>query len=108
VCVALLRFSLQCFKRAFAGGLSRAVDLYNAVTGTWTTAQLSVARASLAAASVGNVVMFAGGQSSSSASLCRGARWGDGGWGDGYMCVFPITLAGNLSVSHVSKYRSSF
>ena len=38
--------------------------------GTWSTAQLSVARSSLAAASVGNVAVFAGG----GALLCRG--WG--------------------------------
>jgi len=40
---------------------SNAVDLYNSATGTWTTARLSVARAILAAASVGDVVVFAGG-----------------------------------------------
>ena len=40
--------------------------------GSWSTAQLSVARASLAAASVGNVALFAGGyKSTGSALLCR-------------------------------------
>jgi hypothetical protein len=38
--------------------------------GTWSTAQLSVARASLAATSVGNVALFAGG-STGGALLCR-------------------------------------
>ena len=40
------------------GGRSNAVDLYNYI---WSTAQLSVARDSLAATSVGNVAIFAGG-----------------------------------------------
>ena len=40
---------------------SNAVDLYNGASGTWSTAQLSVARNSLAATSVGNVAIFAGG-----------------------------------------------
>ncbi len=44
-----------------AGGVSSAVDLYNSASGTWSTAQLSVARTSIAAISVGNVAIFAGG-----------------------------------------------
>jgi hypothetical protein len=47
-----------------AGGGSNAVDLYNYTSGTWSTAQLSVARLHLAATSVGNVAIFAGGDSS--------------------------------------------
>ena len=48
--------------RATAGGASNnAVDVYNGATGAWSTAQLSVARYWLAAASVGNVALFAGG-----------------------------------------------
>ena len=43
------------------GGRSNAVDLYNSASGTWSTAQLSVARRYLAATSVGNVAIFAGG-----------------------------------------------
>ena len=43
------------------GALSGDVDLYNVDTGAWTTARLSVARYNLAAASVGNVAVFAGG-----------------------------------------------
>ena len=42
-------------------GGSNAVDLYNSASGTWSTAQLSVGRYSLAATSVGNVAIFAGG-----------------------------------------------
>jgi hypothetical protein len=44
-----------------AGGYSIAVDLYNGASGTWSTAQLSAARVYLAATSVGNVAIFAGG-----------------------------------------------
>ena len=40
---------------------SDVVDVYNSATGAWSTAQLSVARCGIAAASVGNVVLFAGG-----------------------------------------------
>jgi hypothetical protein len=47
--------------RVTAGVESNAVDLYNSATGAWSTAQLSVAHALLAAASVGNVAIFAGG-----------------------------------------------
>ena len=61
----------HCLKQAIAGGISDAVDVYNSATGAWSTAQLSVARVSLAATSLGNVAMFAGGQTSSSALSCR-------------------------------------
>jgi hypothetical protein len=53
--------------RATAGGTSNAdaysnaVDVYNSATGAWSTAQLSVARIELVAASVWNVAIFAGG-----------------------------------------------
>ena len=47
-----------------AGGASDAVDVYNSTTGTWSTARLSVARHSLAATSVGNLSLFAGGEKS--------------------------------------------
>jgi hypothetical protein len=50
--------------RVTAGGLvsgSNAVDLYNSASGTWSTANLSVARFDLAATSVGNVAILAGG-----------------------------------------------
>ncbi len=43
------------------GGGSNAVDMYNSASGTWSTAQLSVARWGLAATSVRNVAIFAGG-----------------------------------------------
>jgi hypothetical protein len=46
---------------AGGSGRSNAVDLYNYTSGTWSTAQLSVARHALAATSVGNMAIFAGG-----------------------------------------------
>jgi hypothetical protein len=48
-----------------AGDYSNAVDLYNITSGTWSTAQLSLARFNLAATSVGNMAIFAGGEAGS-------------------------------------------
>jgi hypothetical protein len=48
----------------FAGnGYSNAVDIFNVISGQWTTASLSVARSSLAATSLPNqgLAIFAGG-----------------------------------------------
>ncbi len=56
--------------RVTADAFSNIVDVYNGASGAWSTAQLSVARDFLAAASVGNVALFAGGQDIS-ALLCR-------------------------------------
>jgi hypothetical protein len=52
------------FGNTLPGGpsYSDAVDVYNSVTGVWSTARLSVARGYLAGASVGNVALFAGGE----------------------------------------------
>ena len=61
--------------RATAGSYSDAVDLYNSATGAWSTAQLSVARFGLAAASVGNVAIFAGGEAGSVLLLIEGGLW---------------------------------
>ena len=49
--------------RVTAGSIvaSNAVNLYNYTSGTWSTAQLSVARDRLSATSVGNLAIFAGG-----------------------------------------------
>jgi hypothetical protein len=55
--------------RFTAGEWSNAVDLYNSASGTWSRAQLNEARPSLAATSVGNVAIFAGGNTDS-CSLC--------------------------------------
>ena len=55
-------------KVLFAGGsnydwvdVTSRVDIYNATTNTWSTAELSVARHDLAAVTLGNKVFFAGG-----------------------------------------------
>ncbi len=71
----LQRFSCDCWlsltlATADASTIFDAVDVYNSATGAWSTAQLSVGRYALAAASVGNVALFAGG-STSSAFSCR-------------------------------------
>jgi hypothetical protein len=60
---------------AAAGGYSNAVDLYNSASGTWSTVQLSVGRSDLAATSVGNVAIFAGGYAGMfRVALCQGVR----------------------------------
>jgi hypothetical protein len=61
-CTVTEFFSHVC---ATAVGVFKDVDVYNSAIGAWSTAQLSVARFKLAAASVGNVAMFAGGLTSS-------------------------------------------
>ena len=69
----LVLFVLKQIMMTDAGGLSsNAVDLYNSASGTWSTAQLSVARLSPAATSVGNVAIFAGGLGKCSFALCYG------------------------------------
>ena len=69
VCVLSVFCAFNCLMRTTAdGGRSDDVDLYNSESGAWSTAQLSVARVDLTAASVGNVALFAGG--SEGAFLC--------------------------------------
>ncbi len=63
-----------CLMRSTAGAHYRVVDVYNGNTGAWSTAQLSVARSYFAAASVGNLALFAGG-SDGSALLRQGCVW---------------------------------
>ena len=58
------------------------VDLYNSALGTWSTAQLSVARMWIAATSVGNVAIFAGGDGGN----CSFALY-DGGFASDLLCV---------------------
>ena len=76
-CSVALQFALQPLLSlilATADGnlsVSKAVDLFNSATGAWTTAQLSVARTALAAASVGSVALFAGGAIYGSALMCK-------------------------------------
>ena len=54
------------------GEISKVVDLYNSETGAWSTAQLSVARTRLAATSVGNAAIFAGGWTGGALPLIEG------------------------------------
>jgi hypothetical protein len=61
--------------RATAGDPSNVVDLYNSATGAWSTAQLSVARYDLAATSVWNVAIFAGGQMMGVLMRIEGKLW---------------------------------
>jgi hypothetical protein len=85
--VALWQLSCSLMNAiAGVGGIhTDAVDLYNGATRAWSTARLSVARAGLAAASVGNVALFAGGISQSTL-VCRK---GGGGWrGGAGLCGF--------------------
>jgi len=63
------RRALRCWGRMLmrcagaGGGVSNAVDIFNATSGRWTTAALSVARGGLAATSLPNqgLAVFAGG-----------------------------------------------
>jgi hypothetical protein len=48
---------------AVDGSRSNVVDLYNSASGKWSTAQLTVARTYISATSVGNLAIFAGGDS---------------------------------------------
>jgi hypothetical protein len=44
--------------------LSSQVDIYHAATGQWSIASLSLARSYISATTVGNLALFAGGQTS--------------------------------------------
>ena len=70
--VALLIACASLMPCAAAGsGYSNVVDIFNVASGAWTTAALSVARAFLAATSLPNLAIFAGGQSTCSyADFC--------------------------------------
>jgi hypothetical protein len=85
-----------------------AVDLYNSVTGTWSTAQLSVARAQLAATSVGNMALFAGGVVTGGILLPQG--WGASGgqcrWLHARSMFACVALVGRYGLPpHVSTCR---
>ena len=70
---------------AGASGLAVTVDIFNATSGVWTTAALSVARFFLAATSLPNegLAIFSGGYSASyvlMSVIAGGGVWGGGGW----------------------------
>ena len=69
-CCCSVCLAIACSLMRATAGFLNTVDLYNGAAGTWSTAQLSVARNGMAAASVGNVALFAGGQITG-ALLCR-------------------------------------
>ena len=56
----------RLMKFTAGSGFTNAVDVYNSASGTWSTARLSVERNDIAATSVGNLAIFAGGQNSNS------------------------------------------
>jgi len=76
--------------------VSNLVDVYNGATGAWSTAQLSVARFLVAAASVGNVALFAGGRDASAFVV-----QGDGGGGEMVYCCVHVLF------SRVLRYYGS-
>jgi hypothetical protein len=85
-CGSVCPATASSLMRANAGG-SNVVDVYNSATGAWSTAQLSVGRIGLAAASVGSVALFAGGYTGI-ALLCR-----EGVAGVVYCCVRVLRFA---------------
>jgi hypothetical protein len=60
-CVKPERYYCCLHMHAVTGAIFDVVDSFNGDTGAWTTAQLSFARSSLAAASLGSISIFAGG-----------------------------------------------
>ena len=74
VCRALCDASLLC--AVDSGGASNAVDIFNAITGNWSTAVLSEARYYLAATSLPNqgLAIFAGGVGKSCDCFCDDCR----------------------------------
>ncbi len=91
--------------RATAGGpvVYNVVDVYNSATGAWSTAQLSVARGYLAAASVGNVALFAGGYGANGGLLCRqGGGWRCS-WLRGVDCLRVLQCCGSVCPAAASS-----
>jgi len=80
--------------------VSNVVDLYNSATGAWSTAQLSVARSEFAAASAGNVALFAGGFPNypTGALLCREGAGRGGLVVFVFACVLRFCACCNIAV----------
>ncbi len=75
-----------------------AVDIFNATSGVWTTAALSVPRAVFAATSLPNegLAIFAGGYSASDvlmSVIAGGGVWGGGGFVGGWTCAASAAVA---------------
>ncbi len=84
-CSSVRPATVSSLTRVTAGDLSNVVDVFNGETGEWSTAQHSVARQYPAAASVGNLALFAGGYGRG-ALLCR-----EGGGGV-FMVAFLLSV----------------
>ena len=74
-----------------SGNMVNTVDIFNATSGVWTTAALSVARFDLAATSLPNegLAIFAGGMGASyvlMSVVAGGGVWGGGGRVGGTTC----------------------
>jgi hypothetical protein len=91
--------------RSDAGSFSNSVvDIYNSVTGAWSTAVLSVARVFIEAASVGNVALFAGGYAGFALSNVVDAYNGSSGlWSTAQLSVARYGLAA-ASVGNVALF----
>ena len=91
--------------RSAAGrAASSVVDIYNSVTGAWSTAVLSVARVFIEAASVGNVALFAGGYAGFALSNVVDAYNGSSGlWSTAQLSVARYGLAA-ASVGNVALF----
>ena len=89
--------------RASAAEYLSVVDLYNSATGVWSTAQLSVPRCALAATSVGNVAIFAGGLTNSGALLRESTRV----WIVTSVCVIFTVLTVSLLTRPLAHLRAT-
>lgn len=96
-------------KVLFAGGSevnlmtgSTRVDIYDAATNAWSTAELSQARFGMAAVTAGSKVFFAGGKVGDGVFM-----WTDTDWGTYYTTVDIYDAATNTwSVAHLSEPRA--
>lgn len=96
-------------KILFAGGSednpmvgSKRVDIYDAATNAWSTAELSQARFGMAAVTAGSKVFFAGGKVGDGVFM-----WTDTDWGTYYTTVDIYDAATNTwSVAHLSEPRA--
>lgn len=96
-------------KILFAGGSevnpmtgSTRVDIYDAATNAWSTAELSQARFGMAAVTAGSKVFFAGGKVGDGVFM-----WTDTDWGTYYTTVDIYDAATNTwSVAHLSEPRA--
>ena len=84
-----------------------SVDLYNSASGAWSTAQLSVARGILAATSVGNVAIFAGGLGNSLSNAVDLYNSASGTWSTAQLSERRMGLAAT-SVGNVAIFAGGY